>query len=58
MINYEIKKTQSKELSYADILSQGGNIVIPLIQRDYAQGRNTDKHARFVNRLSLICTII
>lgn len=43
MINYEIKKTQSKELSYADILSQGGNIVIPLIQRDYAQGRNTDK---------------
>ncbi len=43
MINYEIKKTQSKELSYADILSQEGNIVIPLIQRDYAQGRNSDK---------------
>lgn len=43
MTEYEIKKTHSKELSYADILSRGGNIVVPLIQRDYAQGRNTDK---------------
>lgn len=43
MAEYKIKKTQSEELSYADILSRGGNIVIPLIQRDYAQGRNTDK---------------
>lgn len=43
MTEYKIKKTQSEELSYADILSRGGNIVVPLIQRDYAQGRKTDK---------------
>lgn len=43
MTQYKIKKTQSEELSYADILRRGGNIVVPLIQRDYAQGRNTDK---------------
>lgn len=55
MEKYEIKRTQSEELSYTDILRRGGNIVVPLIQRDYAQGRNTEKvcHIRksFVSEL-------
>ena len=55
MEKYEIKRTQSEELSYTDILRRGGNIVVPLIQRDYAHGRNTEKvcHIRksFVSEL-------
>ena len=35
----DIKKTNAGELSYLDILRSGGVIKIPLIQRDYAQGR-------------------
>lgn len=43
MAQYEIKKSQSEELSYAEILRRRGNITVPLIQRDYARGRDTDK---------------
>lgn len=35
----DIKKTDAEELSFLDIVRRGGNIKIPLIQRDYAQGR-------------------
>lgn len=35
----DIKKTNAEELSYLDIVRRNGNIKIPLIQRDYAQGR-------------------
>lgn len=35
----EIKKTNAEELSYLDIVYGEGDIKIPLIQRDYAQGR-------------------
>ena len=43
MAVYEVKKTTSEERSYLDIVRSNGNIVIPLIQRDYAQGRATPK---------------
>ena len=39
----EIKKTNAEELSYLDIVRRQGNIKIPLIQRDYAQGRPSPK---------------
>ena len=35
----DIKKTDAEELSFLDIVRRDGNIKIPLIQRDYAQGR-------------------
>jgi len=34
----DIKKTDAEELSFLDIVRRDGNIKIPLIQRDYAQG--------------------
>lgn len=39
----DIKKTNAEELSYMDIVRKEGNIKIPLIQRDYAQGRPSKK---------------
>ena len=39
----DIKKTNAEELSYMDIVRREGNIKIPLIQRDYAQGRPSKK---------------
>ncbi len=39
----DIKKTNAEELSYLDIVCRDGNIKIPLIQRDYAQGRSGKK---------------
>lgn len=39
----DIKKTNAEELSYMDIVRKEGNIKIPLIQRDYAQGRHSKK---------------
>lgn len=39
----EIKKTNAEELSYLDIVRRQGDIKIPLIQRDYAQGRSSKK---------------
>lgn len=39
----EIKKTNAEELSYLDIVRRQGDIKIPLIQRDYAQGRPSPK---------------
>lgn len=39
----DIKKTNAEELSYLDIVRRDGNIKIPLIQRDYAQGRSGKK---------------
>ncbi|WP_288117479.1 DUF262 domain-containing protein [Bacteroides acidifaciens] len=38
-----IKQTNSEELSYLDIVRRQGDIKIPLIQRDYAQGRPGNK---------------
>lgn len=43
MAESEIKKTKSEELAYLDFLQRKNEIVIPLIQRDYAQGRGTAK---------------
>lgn len=39
----DIKKTDAEELSFLDIVRRDGNIKIPLIQRDYAQGRPSKK---------------
>ena len=39
----DIKKTDAEELSFWDIVRRDGNIKIPLIQRDYAQGRPSKK---------------
>ena len=39
----DIKKTDAEELSFLDIVRREGNIKIPLIQRDYAQGRSSKK---------------
>lgn len=37
----EIKKSKTEELSFIDIVRREGDIKIPLIQRDYAQGRQS-----------------
>lgn len=39
----DIKKTDAEELSYLEIVKRNGNIKIPLIQRDYVQGRPSKK---------------
>ena len=56
----DIKKTDAEELSFLDIVRRDGNIKIPLIQRDYAQGRPGKKitsiREKFIKR-DLILTL-
>lgn len=50
-----IIKTKSETLSFLDLIAKKEEIIIPLIQRDYAQGRTSAKAAKvrkdFVNEL-------
>ena len=54
----DIKKTDAEELSFLDIVRRDGNIKIPLIQRDYAQGRPSKKITSFERNLSRIFTTV